>query len=561
MKRAVIAARVSTEDQKEEGYGLPEQIEKCLEYIHQRGYTLVTSTGYASAGLEVIPGVYQEDYTGKTPFRPAIMQLQEDIEKHRIQVIVLHRTNRLGRRSSVQRVLEADFKARGVAVEYVTAKFDTDNHYGRFIRNVAGDVDELDYENIIYQLKGGREQAVKQGSVMVSRPPYGYRTVKVRAENGKLITVLEIDEEEARIIRLIFTWYVYGDDGEQPLAITAIAKRLTAMRVPTRWDTAVSRKGEAGLPRRKLPMGTWDGTTVHAILTRETYVGRWAYKKTRQKPLPGGDASRTVPAPREEWLWVAVPAIIDEELFAAAQDRAKHNVTMARRHRKFTYLFTGMVTCDKCKKAFCGTNGTRRPPEYRCSSKRGRPSTTKCDMPQFWEEEIDAVVWPWIQEIVSNPDKVDETLAERQRQSEEQNGHLLSLIATSERLIAEKKAEQQRVMLLFKKGKLDEERWEAEDTQCQREIVEQEAERAKLLARLTKSYYTPEYLRDVKAACAHIAKGLNNFTREEKREAYDLLNLTARFAVEDGLKVVHVECLLDAKKLVIKSGIACASAC
>lgn len=93
--------------------------------------------------------MFQEDYTGKTPFRPAIFALQEAIDSYHINVVVIHRTNRLGRRGLVQRVLEADLKARGVKVEYVTAQFDTDNHYGRFIRNVVGDVDELDYENII----------------------------------------------------------------------------------------------------------------------------------------------------------------------------------------------------------------------------------------------------------------------------------------------------------------------------------------------------------------------------------------------------------------------------
>jgi hypothetical protein len=177
-------------------------------------------------------------------------------------------------------------------------------------------------------------------------------------------------------------------------------------------------------------------------------------------------------------------------------------------------------------------------------------------MPSFLEEEIDAVVWPWIQEVVSNPDKVDETLEERQQQSNEQNSPIIALIAATERLIAEKKAEQQRVMLLYKKGKLDDERWDVEDKQCQKDIAEQEAERVKLLTKLTKSYYSPEYLRDVKAACARIAQGLPHFTKEEKREAYDLLNLTLRLAIEDGFMVVHAECVLDAKRLIVKSGIA-----
>ncbi|MFL5628027.1 MAG: recombinase family protein, partial [Ktedonobacteraceae bacterium] len=255
--RAVIGARVSKDEQAEEGYGLPTQIEKSLDYITHHGYTLVTNTGFASDGIDYIPGIFQEDYTGRVVLRPAIRSLLDAIEAHRIQVVVFHRTNRLGRLSSVQKVLEAELRARGVKVEYVTAQFDTSNHYGRFMRNIFGDVDELDYESIIYQLKTGKEQAVKQGSVMVVHPPYGYNVVKVRRDDGKCIQVLVINEEEARIVRLIFIWYAYGDENGTPLTITGIVNKLTAMREPTRWDTARSRKGEVGLKRRTQPACVW----------------------------------------------------------------------------------------------------------------------------------------------------------------------------------------------------------------------------------------------------------------------------------------------------------------
>src|SRR5215210_5052422 len=152
MKRAIGLVRVSSEDQKDEGYGIPEQVDKISGHIDAHGYTLVDTVGFVTDGIEYIPGFFQEDYTGSTPFRPAVQALQDAIDPHKIQVVVLHRTNRLGRRGSVQQVLEADLRARGVKVEYVTAQFDTDTHYGRFIRNVMGNVDELDYERIIHQL-------------------------------------------------------------------------------------------------------------------------------------------------------------------------------------------------------------------------------------------------------------------------------------------------------------------------------------------------------------------------------------------------------------------------
>ena len=101
--------------------------------------------------------------------------------------------------------------------------------------------------------------------------------------------------------------------------------------------------------------------------------------------------------------------------------------------------------------------------------------------------------------------------------------------------------------------KLDADRWEVEDHECQRKITEQEAQKAQLDATLIHTYYSPEYIRDVKESCAHIAEGMDNFTRDEQRETFDLLDLHGRFAIEDGEKVVYVECILDARRLVIKA--------
>lgn len=121
------------------------------------------------------------------------------------------------------------------------------------------------------------------------------------------------------------------------------------------------------------------------------------------------------------------------------------------------------------------------------------------------------------------------------------------------KLIAEKRAERERVMVLYKKGKLDDERWEQEDAQCAQELTGYEKERAELEARLVQSEYTPDYIADVQEACARIAKGLANFTREERREAYELLRLRVRIAVEDSEKVAYVECELDTERLSLNS--------
>ena len=104
-------------------------------------------------------------------------------------------------------------------------------------------------------------------------------------------------------------------------------------------------------------------------------------------------------------------------------------------------------------------------------------------------------------------------------------------------------------MALFKKDKMTEDRWEGEDAICEKEMASHEADRAKLVARLAKTRYTPEYLADLRATCEAISCGYEHFTLLEKRHTYELLDLTARLAIEEGCKVVHAECVLDAKRL------------
>jgi hypothetical protein len=120
-------------------------------------------------------------------------------------------------------------------------------------------------------------------------------------------------------------------------------------------------------------------------------------------------------------------------------------------------------------------------------------------------------------------------------------------------LLDEYKTDRVRVMELYKKGKLDADCWEAKDHQCQRKIKEQGTQKRELEAKLVNTYYSPKYIADVKSSCAKIAEGMNHFSRKEKLETFDLLALHGTFAIEDGRKVVYAECILDARRLVIKA--------
>lgn len=161
------------------------------------------------------------------------------------------------------------------------------------------------------------------------------------------------------------------------------------------------------------------------------------------------------------------------------------------------------------------------------------------------------MVWPWIKDIAQNFSRVEAALHQRQEEAGEQNARLHLLIANTDKLIATKKAEQDKLLTLYKKDKLDEERWEVADAECQREIVSHQEDREKLVAKLVNPHYTPEYLADVRAECGRIAIGIEHFDEAQKRETYELLELSLVLDIQDGYRVAHAECILGKKLLTI----------
>src|SRR5205823_6291111 len=111
--------------------------------------------------------------------------------------------------------------------------------------------------------------------------------IKVKMEDGKTGTQLEINEE-AEHVRLIFVWYVYGDETGEPLSIKEIARRLTAMGAPTR------------RPNKKAN-GFWSITLIFDILRNETYIGKWYYHRTMCIRDPETNKLRQVKRPRSDW--------------------------------------------------------------------------------------------------------------------------------------------------------------------------------------------------------------------------------------------------------------------
>jgi hypothetical protein len=131
----------------------------------------------------------------------------------------------------------------------------------------------------------------------------------------------------------------------QGMPIRAIARQLTQEGVPTLLDR---RPGNGG--RKVRSSGIWEPSSLYKILTYEGYTGTAYYGKWQ----PVTRTARRL-RPRDEWIAIAVPPILDDATFHAAQAQLLSNKRLARCNRDHEYLLAGgRFRCGRCGRTMTG---------------------------------------------------------------------------------------------------------------------------------------------------------------------------------------------------------------
>lgn len=354
------------------------------------------------------------------------------------------------------------------------------------------------------------------------RPPYGYRLAEV---DGK--RTLVIHEPEARIVRLVFTWYVEGDGESGPLPIYQIVQRLSGMGIPTRAD------GDDGMAKQR-GYGQWNRAAIHKMLKRETYQGRWHYGKYREQRTNG--RSRRVENARDHWIAVEVPAIISRDLWEAAQVRLERNRQDARRNTKHQYLLRRRVVCGHCG-ARIGASTT--------SAAKGGYQYYYC------------------------PAHVCDDYAVRcqpeQAEREEANKPLRDRLAVVGDLLADTRCQLERLIDLYVSGDFPREALTERKERLEGTVEALERERQDLVPRLEAQTLTDEQVQTITEFAREVVQGLEiaDASFEARRYLIEALDVWATLVVEDRQKVIYVRCMVGDGVLPVAStstGRRCASA-
>lgn len=518
-KRAAIYARVSTKDQKDNGYSLPTQVDACAAYARECGY-------------EVVCEAFQDDFTGMSMDRPALDRLREAIPAFNVNVVLVLDLDRLARKTVYQMLIEEEFARMGVTIEYVNGRYD-DSDEGRLQKHIKGAVAEYERAKILERMKRGKLGKAKSGKVIIGAvAPYGYRKVGTGQD-----ATLVLDEVEAAAVRRIFDWYII--DG---LTVYAIVDQLSAANIPPR-----------GGSRTKFPR--WSTASLAKILNNEMYTGVWYYNKMSDTKQGGRRVVKQ--RPREEWIGVPVPAIIDAETFAAARDRSQANQERAKRNRKHDYIFAGMINCGQCQCTMFGRtlprpDGLPYPARYYCTHTATRYKEDRCTMIAVTEPELNAVVWPWIMELVNEPDKAIRALDERQAMQAQADAPLRVRLAEIDEKIADHARQLKRLLDTFDRNPdLPGEWFDERKARLMKMKGDFERERTALLSQLEAEPYTPERIADIVTFLSTLRGRMEQATPERKRDTLKMLNFKSYAKIEKYHKVLYVVCALGQDRKVL----------
>ncbi len=354
----VIYLRKSRADLEAEAHGEGETLlrhEKALLDLAKRQHLPIAQ-------------IYREIVSGDTiASRPMMQQLLAEIESGMWAGVLVMEVERLARGDTIDQGLVAQaFKCSGTKIITPAKTYDPNNEFDEEYFEFGLFMSRREYKTINRRLQQGRKASAKEGKFLGSRPPYGYRIVKLNGEKGN---TLEIIPEQAEIVRLIFSMYVDGIIDEyghrRRLGIQQIARKLNEMKVPPcRYDY-------------------WQKATIRDILINPTYAGkiRWGWRAQKRKIV---DGSHIISRPRSDEYVLADgkhEAIISNDVFSQAQEYFSSLPPAPVGYKnQLKNPLAGIIVCGKCGRKMVfragGYAGSHKKKDYIVCHSRACPNVS-----------------------------------------------------------------------------------------------------------------------------------------------------------------------------------------
>lgn len=297
IKRAVIYARVSTEEQATEGFSIKAQVSE----LYRQAELLK---------MEVVHEYIDEGVSGKSiSGRPEMKRLLTDARQKKFDIVLVYKLDRVSRKLKDALEISDELERNNVQLMSLQENFDTTTPMGKMVFQMISSFAELERNTIVGRVKMGMTERAKQGKFNGGLC-LGYDSV-----NKHLV----INEDEAIIVKEIFNL------AEQGYGLKAIARRINDKGYKTKRGRLFSTNG------------------IKQILDNPIYIGKIRFNQVvdwNEKRRSGKNANYILADGEHE-------TIITQEQWDKVQHiRQKRSVKPSRSSEP--YILSGLLKCPVC---------------------------------------------------------------------------------------------------------------------------------------------------------------------------------------------------------------------
>lgn len=432
--RVTFYARVSSESD-EQLNSLGNQISYYGELIRKNANWIYVD-GYIDEGLSAATTKNRENFH----------RMVEDGKAGLFDLIITKEITRFARNTLDSIQYTRELLHAGVGVFFQNDNINTLDEDSELRLTIMSGIAQDELRKLSSRVKFGHQQAIKNKVVLGNSRIFGYRK-----DSGRLV----IDEEEAEMVRELFTLYASGNYSMKQI------------------ETILWEKGCRNRNGKKIAH-----TTLSGLISNPKYKGYYVGNKVKVIDL---FTKKQKFLPPEEWVMFKdetgelVPAIVPEELWDSANAVLKKRSEDVKNRQgicNHANLLTGKLYCTHCGAAYYRRDSVdkagKKNSKWVCSGKI-KNGADSCPSFAIYEEEIKPVLFQVFRETEADAEALIAEYIEMY-QSLDQGGDLAKQIAALERTIGTAEKKKQKLLTFNAMGELSDRDFLTMNKQCTQEL-------------------------------------------------------------------------------------------
>src|SRR5215208_1073807 len=366
-KRAILYARVSTDEQARSGYSLAQQLEALKAYVAREGYEVLeeeSDPGQSGASLE----------------RPGMDRVRDLVSAGGVYVVLAQDRDRFSREPAYTYLLRREFEEHCCELRSLNDRGDGSPE-GDLTDGILDQLAKFERAKTAERSRRGKLRKAREGKVICGHTPgYGFRYNEPR--DG-----YEVEPRNMAVVRRIFG--LIGGGGE---SLYGTARALEREGVPSPSGNRV-----------------WAKPTIKGIVQDDAYR-TLDYRQMQDLAAEGHLTADVLARPRSEWIAVPVPDCgVPPELVDAARNAVKDNRSPSSAGRRVFDLSGGVLHCAACGRRMSGTSvfdpKTDRRYFYYIRSRLRNSDSAGCDtkIRSVRADVLEPRIWEFVSGLILEP--------------------------------------------------------------------------------------------------------------------------------------------------------------